>query len=360
MRSSTALTGGRRLATAIALATGLAAASSLAQTGYGGAGAGPPVEVDLSVLDSLGQTPPTPGLLPRALPRYDPPAAPAAAPGSLVSRPVGAPSAAGAGLAPQTRPLPPPGPEGLKRMQQAINAWALGAAAAGSRVAPVPATAETPTPSPGPAVPPPARVVPPAASAELLITAPPRPMIPESPAPPTRLAPTPQAAPSAPQPVTSAKAPAAPAASIARGPPPDTAPSPPPAPASATAPAPPGAPQPPQQTAARSPVALPPGTFRVHFDGESSELAEAAKPGLDAIAERLASEPKLRIQLQAFAEGDKVNAGQARRLSLYRALAVRSYLIDKGIPSARMYVRALGSGYEEGPGNRVDVVLVER
>ena len=64
-----------------------------------------------------------------------------------------------------------------------------------------------------------------------------------------------------------------------------------------------------------------------------------------------------RVQLEAYggAPGDK--SSDARRLSLKRALAVRQLLIDNGIPSNRIDVRAMGGADDKGPNDRVDVYL---
>jgi len=45
-----------------------------------------------------------------------------------------------------------------------------------------------------------------------------------------------------------------------------------------------------------------------------------------------------------------------RRLSLSRALAVRAFLIDQGVRSTRLDVRALGDKTGDGPADRVDIV----
>jgi outer membrane protein OmpA-like peptidoglycan-associated protein len=64
-----------------------------------------------------------------------------------------------------------------------------------------------------------------------------------------------------------------------------------------------------------------------------------------------------RVQLEAYggAPGDK--SSDARRLSLKRALAVRQLLIDDGVPSARIDVRAMGGIDDKGPVDRVDVFI---
>jgi outer membrane protein OmpA-like peptidoglycan-associated protein len=63
------------------------------------------------------------------------------------------------------------------------------------------------------------------------------------------------------------------------------------------------------------------------------------------------------IQLEAYggAPGDK--SSDARRLSLRRALAVRQLLIDDGVPSARIDVRAMGGSDDGNQADRVDVFV---
>lgn len=63
-----------------------------------------------------------------------------------------------------------------------------------------------------------------------------------------------------------------------------------------------------------------------------------------------------RIQLEAYGgkQGDK--SSDARRLSLKRALIVRQLLIDDGIPSERIDVRAMG-GASDGALDRVDIFV---
>ena len=349
---------------------GFAAASATAQTAdY--RGAGPAVEVDLSVLESLDR--PSAAIPPPVVPLAPPVAAP------VVRR--GPPPAAAAAAG----PLPPPGAMGLRRMQHQINGWALGysggPAAAAPAVPPRP-PATPPRPSPGIAAPPPAVVAPvrraaARPAAEPLIVGPPPPRVASPPQTElTRAAPPPPPPPKPPPPVKSLppKAPVAPVAAAPEPPPPAKAPPPkapvavapePPPPAKTPPPkapvAPVAAPPAQPQIAARPPAGSSPGTLlRMGFEPGSSELAKPLRTRLDAIAERLVSDPDMRIQLRAFAAGKKEAANQARRLSLIRALAVRSYLIKQGVRATRMDVRALGNGFGDGPPDRVDVVLAER
>ena len=67
-----------------------------------------------------------------------------------------------------------------------------------------------------------------------------------------------------------------------------------------------------------------------------------------------------RLQLLAYAAGAENESSKARRLSLSRALAVRSYLIAEGVRSTRIDVRALGNKTEAEPADRVDLLIDRR
>jgi outer membrane protein OmpA-like peptidoglycan-associated protein len=124
--------------------------------------------------------------------------------------------------------------------------------------------------------------------------------------------------------------------------------SPPPVP---EVPAPPGQ----TQTAAVAPTETIDLDARLLFAEGSAELSAEDKQKLLTLADQLQRDPEIRIQLLAFAAGDDETPNAARRLSLSRALAVRSFLVDQGITAARVQVRALGQSSEDGPPDRVDI-----
>ena len=98
----------------------------------------------------------------------------------------------------------------------------------------------------------------------------------------------------------------------------------------------------------------------IPFASESPELPGDAEGKLRAIAEQLAANDALRAQVKAYADGSKGSASTARRLSLSRALAVRSVLIELGVRSTRIDVRALGDRNEGGAPDRVDILVINR
>ncbi len=326
----------------------------------------PNVSVDMSVLEELG--PPSTvasqllssGNIPRPALSFPPPTAP-------VSRLTGPLAARRFNLDPLARPqtLAPPRSRLTRPLPAAVRPPAPVAAApvTPERAAPAPRTPApaqvevrsarpatpvppAPTPPPTPAVAAPAPAPPPAAAPkEDVDVAPPPP-------PPSATA----AAPPAPAPVEEPEPPA-PAPAPARVATPPLTPSP-----AGPAPAPPAetAPAPPVQTASAPPVSGQEPSFRVLFDNGSAKISDAARGPLEELSNKMKESEDLRVQLLAYAGGTSETASQARRLSLSRALAVRSFLIGQGVRSTRMDVRALGNKAESGPADRVDAVLVER
>jgi outer membrane protein OmpA-like peptidoglycan-associated protein len=152
----------------------------------------------------------------------------------------------------------------------------------------------------------------------------------------------------------------------------DKAPPPPPPPGVTAAAVPPPPPPPATTAAVPTPPAAPaastasltPGEdgrlIRVEFDENEAKLPDHAKPNLLKLAEQVKEKRDVRLQLLAYAGGSDLKSNRARRLSLSRALSVRSFLIESGIRSTRIDVRALGDKTSEDPKNRVDITLAAR
>lgn len=97
--------------------------------------------------------------------------------------------------------------------------------------------------------------------------------------------------------------------------------------------------------------------YRIPFAAESSDIPEISESRLDEIARRMKEDENLRLQLLGYATGETESASAARRLSLFRALSVRTYLVKHGIRSTRVDVRALGAKESDGMPDRVDIVF---
>ncbi|NKB22448.1 MAG: OmpA family protein [Alphaproteobacteria bacterium] len=101
-------------------------------------------------------------------------------------------------------------------------------------------------------------------------------------------------------------------------------------------------------------------TTRIGFSAGSAKLNGDASARLQDVSTSLKKNSALRIQLLAYASAKDGSASQARRLSLSRALAARSYLIEKGVRSTRIDVRALGNRSGSGPTDRIDIIVTTR
>jgi len=298
-----------------------AAAPAAAQTIVSGREQ-PEVTVDLSVLDALGPAPTLPELLLRERGAQQR--------GALVTRP--APAKAIALHPPKTKKKAAAEAARKPEKTAAVRAAPIAPAAASGGAAPRENVTAQPLAEAAPSPPAP-EATPPAAPA----ATPEKPAAPEA----TPTAAAPPAAPPSPVPTT---APPSPATVTVM----NTPPSPPP-------------PSPVKPTPAAAPATAAAGEpTRIIFAGSATDLPDDAKAGLDALARRLADDGHLRLQLAAYAGGSSDQANQARRISLQRALAVRGYLMERGVANTRMDVRALGNRSEgSDPPDRVDIVMLE-
>ena len=98
----------------------------------------------------------------------------------------------------------------------------------------------------------------------------------------------------------------------------------------------------------------------IAFETDTKSLPADADGTLDEVVEKMNASKSERVQLIAFASAEERSEAKARRLSLSRALEVRSYLIRKGIASTRIDVRALGNQASSGSPDRVDLAIVSR
>ncbi len=94
---------------------------------------------------------------------------------------------------------------------------------------------------------------------------------------------------------------------------------------------------------------------RVRFVRGKSEIPTQAQPTLDTLVQRLLTSRE-RVRLAAFSGRAGDLSSSARRLSLARALAIRTYLASKGVSAERVDVLAFG-GATDGVSDRVDVLV---
>ncbi len=329
----------------------------------------PSVIVDLSVLEALGGGPVTLGASVLAA---DP-----GQRGPIATVPLAPAATASIGNR-GSAPAPLRAPSAAPRSR--LNADALAALGITAEVAPPPPAAAVQAPARQPVAETAARQPVAEAPSRQAAAAPQRRPAPE-PAPAPEAAPVQRAAAAPPPPPAPAPA-AAPERPVVTARTETTVPPPPELPEARVAGAAPVAEPPPARVTAPPPAAAPPepaaetqtasiapttaaeapagGLLSIAFNEGSAVLPDGARGDLDDLVTALTGDPALKVQLRAFAAGTADTTSQARRLSLSRALAVRSFLIENGVQTTRMDVRALGNKSGDGPADRVDVVMVDQ
>jgi len=109
------------------------------------------------------------------------------------------------------------------------------------------------------------------------------------------------------------------------------------------------------------PFKIAPGqTIQIKFEKTATKLPKTMQDTLRKLADGVRDKKELWLRLMAYANADGMTASKARRLSLSRALSVRSFLIKSGVRSTRIGVMALGNKSSGTLQNRVDISISKR
>jgi outer membrane protein OmpA-like peptidoglycan-associated protein len=99
--------------------------------------------------------------------------------------------------------------------------------------------------------------------------------------------------------------------------------------------------------------------FMLEFEKGAAELQDIHKNTLDVhVALIMKNNKAFKLMLSAYALPADDTMSSARRISLSRALSVRSYLIERGVDPDRIEVRAMGSDTSRKPVDRIDLVFI--
>jgi outer membrane protein OmpA-like peptidoglycan-associated protein len=157
-------------------------------------------------------------------------------------------------------------------------------------------------------------------------------------------------------PVTAPPSPPPPPATLPTAAPPTVALAPI-APPQPTEPEPPPPPPPISDTAASTATNTSAG-LRVTFGSGQADLSPSSAAAIKSLVTGAPPGLNISFNVAAYAAGTPEDPSTARRLSLSRALAVRSALMADGVSSTRIYVRALGAASGDEPPDRVDVAVL--
>jgi outer membrane protein OmpA-like peptidoglycan-associated protein len=123
-------------------------------------------------------------------------------------------------------------------------------------------------------------------------------------------------------------------------------------------PNPPAPPAPPIAPGAATTAAATPAGLRLTFASGQSDLSPGSADSIKQLVQAAPPGDATTFNVLAYASGDPDDPSVARRLSLARAIAVRAALMTDGVPSSRVYLRALGSEPGKGPADRVDLSVL--
>ncbi len=100
------------------------------------------------------------------------------------------------------------------------------------------------------------------------------------------------------------------------------------------------------------------GLRREHSVPDEADLSPSSASAIHDFVQSAPSGDSASYNVVAYAAGTPEDPSTARRLSLSRALAVRSALMADGISSTHIYVRALGATAGDATPDRVDVAVL--
>lgn len=95
--------------------------------------------------------------------------------------------------------------------------------------------------------------------------------------------------------------------------------------------------------------------LRIPFGADQTDLSKEGSAALDSFLRAAYEAGAPAFTIVGYAAGKQDDPSVARRLSLARAMAARNSLMNNGVPSRRITMRALGSQAAGGPPDRVDV-----
>ncbi|WP_413203937.1 OmpA family protein [Rhodospirillum sp. A1_3_36] len=111
----------------------------------------------------------------------------------------------------------------------------------------------------------------------------------------------------------------------------------------------------PQVAARTAPVVQTDGVVSLSFAEGTPDLPPDSEDRLKRIVKLFSKDAGQRIRILAYANDAEGTSNQAKRLSLTRALNVRAYLMEQGIRSPNIEVRAMGSQGAGANPDRVDI-----
>ncbi len=99
--------------------------------------------------------------------------------------------------------------------------------------------------------------------------------------------------------------------------------------------------------------------LRLTYKPEAIDMPPQEKTRLSTIAKQLLADKKGHIAIVSYATSQENQAGSDRRISLQRAVALRNELMQEGLDSQGINVKAMGNNAPDGAKDHVDIFMME-
>lgn len=97
----------------------------------------------------------------------------------------------------------------------------------------------------------------------------------------------------------------------------------------------------------------------IEFVSNNVELSNDNKNSLEKIKANLKTDPSKRIKIISYASGVEGDSNSAQRISLKRAITIRSFLIKSGIDTDKISIQAAGRNIKDIIANKAEIYIVE-
>lgn len=95
--------------------------------------------------------------------------------------------------------------------------------------------------------------------------------------------------------------------------------------------------------------------WQIIFGEGEAELSDSARAEIARIVASLSADKTTSLRIRAHADGQKLGAGNARRIALSRALKVRQALANEGFQKNHLKLEVIGDRDNSMPRDRVDI-----
>jgi len=101
------------------------------------------------------------------------------------------------------------------------------------------------------------------------------------------------------------------------------------------------------------------GLLSLNFLPSQSDIPFDDVSKIKDVVNTIKNDERKRLKIKSYASPIDDRSGSARRISLQRAIAIRSIMVENGIEGVRINVQAMGNTANSGAKDRADILVIE-